>query len=227
MLLHLKQVLTDTEVAQARALLKQAPWADGRATSGQQAAHVKNNLQLAEQSSESTALQQLVMAGLKRHSLFFTAALPKHISPPWFNCYSGAANSYGDHVDASVRYLPNGNSLRADLSCTLFLSDPDTYAGGELVLADAYREESIKLPAGDMILYESDRVHRVAPVHSGQRLASFFWIESMVRGEDQRRLLFNMDYHLRQLRATLGETDSAVVGLSSTYHNLLRMWAGA
>ncbi|CDG80871.1 Fe2+-dependent dioxygenase [Janthinobacterium agaricidamnosum] len=227
MLLHLKQVLTENDVAQARALLQQAPWTDGRATSGQQAAHVKNNRQLAEQSAVSTALQQLVMAGLKRHPLFFTAALPKHISPPWFNCYSGAANSYGDHVDASVRYLSNGNSLRADLSCTLFLSDPDAYDGGELVLADAYREESIKLPAGDMILYESDRVHRVAPVRSGQRLASFFWIESMVRGADQRRLLFNMDHHLRQLRATLGETDGAVVGLSSTYHNLLRMWAGA
>lgn len=225
MLLHLQQVLSREEVRRAREVLARAPWNDGRATAGEQAAQAKNNLQLPESCEESQALQELVLHGLKRHALFFSAALPRHISPPMFNCYGGDTNSFGNHVDSAVRYLRNGGRVRTDMSCTLFLSDPDEYDGGELVVQDNFQDRFNKLAAGDMVLYPGNTVHRVEPVTRGQRLASFFWIESMVRGQEQRTLLFDMDRHLMGLRATLGERDEAIVGLTSTYHNLLRMWA--
>jgi len=224
MLLHLKEILSPDEVRQARKILANAPWGDGKVTSGQQSALVKNNSQLPEHCAESKQLQKLVLDGLTRDPLFFSAALPKRISPPLFNHYGGAANSFGDHVDTSVRYLHNGERVRTDMSCTLFLSAPSEYEGGELVMADTYREECIKLAAGDMILYPGNRVHRVTPVTFGHRFAAFFWIESMVRSEEQRRLLFEMDKSLISLRHRVGETDPAVVGLTSTYHNLLRLW---
>ncbi|PRC91871.1 Fe2+-dependent dioxygenase [Solimicrobium silvestre] len=224
MLLQLKQILLPEEVTQARTILAHAPWGDGRVTSGAQAAQVKNNSQLPEQCDAAQALQKLVLQGLKRNSAFFSAALPKHISPPLFNHYGGSANNFGDHVDSSVRYLHNGERVRTDISCTLFLSEPHDYCGGELVIADGYRDERIKLAAGDLILYSADRIHRVEAVTEGQRYAGFFWIESMVRQEDQRRMLYAMDTHLINLREQMGETHSAVIGLTSTYHNLLRMW---
>lgn len=208
-----------------REVLATAPWMDGRVTSGAQAARAKNNSQLPENCDEAQLMQQIVMQGLKRHSLFFSAALPKHISPPLFNRYSGAANSFGDHIDSAIRYLNNGSRMRTDISCTLFLSNPDEYEGGELVIQDSNSNPRIKLAAGDMILYPASTVHRVEPVTSGRRLASFFWIESMVRSDDCRRLLFDMDKHLIHLRSTIGETDPAIVGLTGTYHNLLRLWA--
>ncbi len=225
MLLHLQQVLSKEEVRRAREVLARALWGDGRATSGEQAAQVKNNMQLPEACQESQALQDLVLHGLKRHDTFFSAALPKHISPPLFNRYGGAANSFGNHVDSSVRYLRNGGRVRTDISCTLFLSEPNEYDGGELVIEDNYDDRIIKFAAGDMVLYPGTSVHRVEPVTRGERLAGFFWVESMVRGMEQRTLLFNMDKSLIRLRSTLGERDEAVVGLTSTYHNLLRMWA--
>src|SRR5450830_1097795 len=202
MLLHLKEILSPDEVRQARKILANAPWGDGKVTSGQQSALVKNNSQLPEHCAESKQLQKLVLDGLTRDPLFFSAALPKRISPPLFNHYGGAANSFCDHVDTSVRYLHNGERVRTD----------------------TYREECIKLAAGDMILYPGNRVHRVTPVTFGHRFAAFFWIESMVRSEEQRRLLFEMDKSLISLRHRVGETDPAVVGLTSTYHNLLRLW---
>lgn len=225
MLVHLKEILTPEEVLKAREILAHAPWGDGRVTSGQQSAQVKNNSQLPEHSDEAKQLQQLVLDGLARNQTFFSAALPKHISPPLFNHYGGSANSFGDHVDTSVRYLHNGKRVRTDMSCTLFLSEPSEYEGGELIIADSYREESIKLAAGDMILYPGNRVHQVAPVTGGHRFAAFFWIESMVRAEEQRRMLFDMDRHLMRLRETVGENAPPIVGLTSTYHNLLRLWA--
>jgi PKHD-type hydroxylase len=225
MLLHLPQVLSKDEVRRAREVLARAQWGEGRVTSGEQAAQVKNNLQLPEACEESQALQDLVLYGLKRHALFFSAALPKHISPPLFNRYGGAANSFGNHVDSAVRYLRNGARVRTDISCTLFLSEPDEYDGGELVVEDNYQNRIIKFAAGDMVLYPGNSVHRVEPVTRGERMAAFFWVESMIRGTEERAMLFNMDRHLIRLRGLLGENDEAVVGLTSSYHNLLRMWA--
>ncbi|WP_194723108.1 Fe2+-dependent dioxygenase [Noviherbaspirillum malthae] len=225
MLLHLQKVLSKDEVRRAREVLARATWDDGRRTSGQQAAQVKNNLQLPESGEDSQALQELVLYGLKRHETFFSAALPKHISPPLFNCYGGEANTYGNHVDSAVRYLRNGGRVRTDVSCTLFLSEPDEYDGGDLVIEDTYGGRRVKLPAGDLVLYPSTTVHRVEPVTRGQRFASFLWIESMVRSVEQRALLFDMDTHLIRLRGALGDQDPSVVGLTSNYHNLIRMWA--
>lgn len=224
MLLHLHQVLSKDEVKRAREVLARVAWGDGRATSGAQAAQVKNNQQLAEQAAESQPLQDLVLHGLKRHPLFFSAALPRHISPPLFNRYGGQANSFGNHVDSAVRYLHSGARVRTDLSCTVFFSEPEEYTGGELVIEDPFGNRSVKLAAGDMVLYSGTSVHRVEPVMHGTRFASFFWVESMVRSTEQRTLLYHMDGHLMALRQALGETHPDVVGLTSTYHNLLRMW---
>jgi PKHD-type hydroxylase len=226
MLLHVQGVLSADEVRHALGVLERAPWGDGRLTAGQQSAQAKNNEQLAETAPESQALQALVLAGLQRHSTFFSAALPKQVSPPLFNRYGGAANSFGNHVDGAVRYLRDGaGRVRTDISCTVFLAAPDDYDGGELVVEDTYGAQRVKLPAGDAVLYPGTSVHRVEPVTRGARIGCYFWIQSMVRSDEQRRLLFDMDLHLMRLRSTVGETDPAVVGLSGTYHNLLRMWA--
>jgi PKHD-type hydroxylase len=225
MLVHVQQVLTPDEVRRARQILQDAPWGDGKRTSGEQSAQAKNNQQLAESSPATQQLQQLVLAGLGRHALFFSAALPKQISPPLFNRYGDDANSFGNHVDSAVRYLPGGaGRVRTDISCTLFLAEPDAYDGGELVIEDTYGQQKVKLAAGDLVLYPGHSVHRVEPVTRGARLASFFWVHSMVRSDEQRRLLFDMDQHLMSLRSRVGEADPAVIGLTATYHNLLRMW---
>lgn len=225
MLLHVREVLTPDEVRRATEVLAQAPWGDGRATSGEQSAQVKNNEQLPEACEETKVLQDLVLRGLQRHPIFFSAALPRHISPPLFNRYGGTNNSFGSHVDSAVRYVPGtAERIRTDLSCTMFFSEPDDYDGGELVIEDTFGSKSVKLAAGDMVIYPGNSVHRVNPVTQGHRLASFFWIQSMVRSNEQRRLLFDMDMHLMQLRTQVGETDPAVIGLTGTYHNLLRMW---
>ncbi len=225
MLLHVREVLTRDEVAQARKILAGAPWEDGRLTAGEQSARAKNNEQLREDCDETRAVQQLLLRGLERHQIFFSAALPKQISPPLFNRYGGDANSFGNHVDSAVRFLRNGaGRVRTDVSCTLFLSDIDEYDGGELVIEDTFGEQRVKLAAGDMVLYPGTSVHRVLPVTRGHRVASYFWIQSMIRSDEQRRLLFDMDNHLRHLRSTIGEADPGVIGLTSTYHNLLRMW---
>ena len=225
MLLKIEQVLDAAGLARARELLATAPWADGRTTAGRQAAQVKNNQQLQPGSDQHRELQALVLQALEKHSLFFSATLPKRVLPPLFNRYAGATNAYGDHVDQAVRYLPGGTQrVRTDISCTLFLNEPADYDGGELVIADTYGEQRVKLAAGDLILYPGTSVHRVEPVTRGERLASFFWIESMVRSAEQRRLLCDMDMSLMRLRGELGE-DEALVQLTGTYHNLLRMWA--
>ena len=225
MLLHIPQVLSAEEVRQARSILVDATWLDGRVTAGVQAAQAKNNQQLPEDCAQVQTLRQLLLAGLDRQQRFFSAALPKHISPPMVNRYGGATNTFGNHVDSAVRFLPGGvGRVRTDISCTLFLADPDEYEGGELVVEDTFGTQRVKLPAGEMVMYPGTSVHRVEPVTKGYRLASFFWIQSMVRTDEQRRLLFDMDQHLIDLRIRLGESDPNVIGLTSTYHNLLRMW---
>lgn len=224
MLLTLEGVLTPDDVCEARRLLAGAAWEDGRSTAGAQAVTVKNNQQLAQDGEPARTLRALVLQGLERHATFFSAALPRNVFPPMFNRYAGAANTYGNHVDAAIRYAPAGR-VRTDLSCTLFLCDPDEYEGGDLVVESAAGERRVKLPAGDMVLYPSTSVHRVEPVTRGARVASFFWVQSMVRSEEQRRLLFEMDRALMHLRSTVGEMDAGVVALTGTYHNLLRLWA--
>ena len=231
MFLHLKNILTPDEIHTARSLLDadDAPWVDGRSSAGGQALAHKRNEQLAQDSAPSQQLRALVLAALQRDALFFSAALPKKIFNPLFNRYSGESNFYGDHVDGAVlRSQSTQQWVRSDISCTLFLADPDEYDGGELRIQEAHSERLVKLPAGDMVLYRSSTVHQVAPVTRGARLASFFWIESMVRSTEQRLLLWNMDMNLLQLRSRMDaadDTDPAVVGLTGTYHNLLRMWA--
>lgn len=227
MLVRVPAVLDADELRQVRALLADAPWGDGRVTAGVQSALKKNNEQLDQTSDLTRRLQAVVLNALNRHPLFFSAALPKRVFPPLFNRYGGQANAFGDHVDNAVRYPPQGRGerVRTDISCTLFLADPQDYDGGELVVQDTFGEQRVKLAAGDMVLYPGTSVHRVEPVTRGHRLASFFWVESMVRSDEQRRLLFDMDRHLMSLRERVGETDDAVIGLTGTYHNLLRLWA--
>ena len=225
MILHIPDVLSPTTLAQARHITASAAWTDGRITAGTQSEKTKNNLQIAAEAPASHAAGKIVLDGLAGSALFFTAALPRHIFPPQFNCYRGATNVFGNHVDNAVRTdRATGKHLRTDLSATLFLSDPSEYDGGELVIEDNFGTQSVKLPAGDMILYPASSVHRVEPVTRGARVASFFWIESMVREDSQRQLLFDLDMSILGLRGRVGDTPE-VVRLTGCYHNLLRMWA--
>lgn len=227
MLLHLKNVLRPEELATARSLLgDDAPWTDGRGSAGSQAIAQKNNEQLAQDSPQAAQLRALVLAAVRRDPLFFSAALPRRIFNPLFNRYRGGSNHYGAHIDGAVLHSRDpAQWVRTDLSCTLFLCDPQEYDGGELVIHEPQGERRVRLPAGDMVLYPGSTLHEVTPVTRGARVASFFWIESMVRGADQRRLLFEMDMALLKLRARGDESDPALVQLTGTYHNLLRMWA--
>lgn len=226
MLLHLKNVLQPGELATARALLgPRAPWTDGRSSAGAQALTRKNNQQLAQDSPQAAQLRELVLAAVQRDALFFSAALPRKFFNPLFNRYSGDSNHYGAHIDGAVLHSKHpAQWVRSDLSCTLFLSDPGDYEGGELVIREPQGERRVKLPAGDLVLYPGHTLHEVTPVTRGERIASFFWVESMVRSTEQRQLLFEMDMALLQLRQR-GEDDPAVAQLTGTYHNLLRMWA--
>lgn len=224
MIITIDQLLSDEELAHVRALLVQASWSDGRITAGTQAAITKNNQQLAENEAHISALRQVVMQALSRNDLFFAAALPLKILPPFFNRYTGTTNTYGAHVDGAMRQAPDGSYVRTDLAATLFLSDPGSYEGGELEIEDTFGRHTFKLAAGSLLLYPASSVHKVTPVTQGERLASFLFMQSMVRDNTQRRLLYEMDMALLQLRATLGETD-AIVTLTGTYHNLLRLWA--
>ena len=226
MLLHLPRILNADEVAGARALLgDDAPWGDGRSSAGTQAVEQKNNEQLAQDSPQAQQLRTLVLAALQRDPLFFSAALPRRIFNPLFNRYRGDTNHYGAHIDGAVLHSRHpAQWVRSDLSCTLFLCDPGEYEGGELVIHAPQGERRFKLPAGDVLLYPASTLHEVRPVTQGARLASFFWVESMVRSGEQRQLLHEMDLALLQLRRRQ-PADPALVQLTGTYHNLLRMWA--
>ena len=226
MLLQIPDVLTAEQVAHARARLDAAPWADGRVTAGYQSSKAKDNAQLPEDSAEARELGALVLDALARNSTFFSAALPRRIYPPLFNRYAGG-QSFGFHVDNAVRYdrsAGGSHPVRTDLSATLFLSDPHEYDGGELVIEDTYGVQQVKLPAGHMVLYPGTSLHRVNPVTRGARLASFFWIQSMLREDSQRRLMFELDVSIRRLTRDLPEHPS-LVQLTGIYHNLLRRWA--
>lgn len=227
MLLHLPTVLPPAELQAMREALRTAQWIDGRATVGAQGAQVKRNEQLDDASPLRRQLGEQVLAALKRHPLFHAAALPLRILPPRFNRYAGGGE-YGFHIDGAVMAVDvpgqPRTQLRSDLSCTLFLADPDDYDGGELIISDTYGEHEVKLPAGDAILYPSSSLHRVTPVTRGARVACFFWIQSLVRDDGQRRTLLELDTAIQALTAS-GADRAALVQLTGVYHNLLRRWA--
>jgi PKHD-type hydroxylase len=224
MLLRIPGVLTAEQVAECRRQLEAAEWVDGRITAGHQSAKAKNNAQLPEDSPVARKLGQLILAALEVHPLFLSAALPARIFPPLFNRYAGG-QAFGVHVDNAVRQVRNTpHRVRTDVSATLFLAQPEEYDGGELIVEDTYGTHSVKLPAGDMILYPATSLHRVQAVTRGARLASFFWIQSMVRDDGQRTLLFDLDLAIQRLGAEVREHPS-VVQLTGVYHNLLRQWA--
>jgi PKHD-type hydroxylase len=225
MLLHIPDILNAQELRRARELLASAAWDDGKQSAGLQAAQVKNNEQLPHDCEAAREIRTLVLRGLDRSPAFFSAALPKKVFTPRINRYGGSSNHYGRHIDNAVRALPDsGQRVRTDISCTVFLAEPDNYEGGELCISDTYGEQAVKLPAGHMVLYPGTSLHEVRPVTRGQRLACFFWIESMVRSDEQRRLLYELDMNLLRLRQQHGET-AETTALTGTYHNLLRMWS--
>ena len=217
-------LLSPDQLRQAQALLEGASWTDGRASAGGQAAQAKRNEQLAGDSEPARALRALVVQALERSPRFLAAALPRKLFPPQFNRYADDADRYGPHVDNAVRFADPATRVRTDLSCTVFLAAPEAYDGGELVIHEAGERRVVKLPAGHAVLYPGTSVHEVAPVTRGARVASFFWVESMVRSLEQRRLLLELDDALTSLRQAHGESPETVA-LMGTYHNLLRMWA--
>jgi len=223
MMLHIPGVLTPQQLAHCRTRLAETDWVDGRQSVGSQGAQVKRNRQLAEGSAPALELGAIVSAALMAHPLFFSGVLPLRILPPYFNGYAGGEH-YGPHVDGAIRAQRGGAAVRADVSCTVFLSEPDEYEGGELSVTDAYGVHEVKLPAGDAIVYPSTSVHQVLPVTAGERLASFLWVQSMVRDDWQRAMLFELDANIQALRSKHGD-GAELVGLTGHYHNLLRMWA--
>jgi len=226
MLLPIANVLTAEQVAHCRSRLDAADWADGRVTAGHQSAKAKDNAQLPEDSPVARELGAIVLEALSRNSTFFSAALPKRVFPPLFNRYAGG-QSFDYHVDNAIRYdrsAGRAEPVRTDLSATLFLSAPEEYDGGELVIEDTFGNQSVKLAAGDMVLYPGTSLHKVLPVTRGARLASFFWIQSMLREDAQRRLMFELDVSIRRLTQAVPDHPS-LVQLTGVYHNLLRRWA--
>jgi PKHD-type hydroxylase len=224
MLLHVPEVLSADQVRAFRSRLKDAEWADGGATAGFQSKTVKHNLQLPETSETARELGAAVLDALDGSLLFNSAALPARVFPPLFNWYREGQN-FGSHVDNAIRTVSrSGHRVRTDISATLFLSAPEEYDGGELVIDDTYGPHEVKLPAGDMVLYPGTSLHRVLPVKRGARYASFFWIQSLVREDAQRAILFDMDMAIVRLRQQIGDNDQ-VVALTGIYHNLLRRWA--
>jgi PKHD-type hydroxylase len=224
MLLQVPDVLTADQVASCRKTLEAAEWVDGRITAGHQSARAKNNLQLREDLDEAKQLGDVILAALERNPLFMSAALPLKVFPPLFNRYQDG-QSFGNHVDNAIRQVTGTpHRVRTDLASTLFFSNPDEYDGGELVVEDTYGVHSVKLPAGHLILYPASSVHHVRPVTRGARLASFFWIQSMIRDDGERTLLFDLDVAIQRLMDDVPEHRS-VVELTSLYHNLLRRWA--
>lgn len=223
MMYHIPAVLSPQEVDDFRSQLQQADWVDGRATTGDQGALVKQNQQVDTRSPLYGELQNRVLAALNRSSLFFAAALPKTLSSPLFNRYQ-QSETYGFHVDGAVRSQAQGGWMRTDLSATLFLSAPESYDGGELVVNDTYGQHTVKLPAGDLVLYPSSSLHCVMPVTQGVRVASFLWIQSMIRDDKRRSMLFELDRNIQTLKSRHGESDE-VLSLLNLYHNLLREWS--
>lgn len=223
MMLHVPRVLDKEQVNQIRQQLAQADWISGHATAGDQAQRIKQNLQLPVHSDVYQSLSTLALKALQQNRMVTAASLPLHILPPLFNCYQHEGH-YGNHVDSAIHRHPlSGQTIRTDVSMTIFLSEQEEYEGGELVIEDTYGTHEVKLDAGDAILYPATSLHRVEPVTRGQRLAAFTWIQSMVKDDWQRSMLFNLDMTILKLRHQLGDTPE-VVHLTSHYHNLLRQW---
>jgi PKHD-type hydroxylase len=224
MLLHIPEILSAEQLGECRGVLAEAEWVDGRITAGHHSERVKRNRQVPERHPVARRLGEMILAALDRNSLFLSAALPLKIVPPLFNRYEGG-ETYGNHVDGAIRPVPGSpHRVRTDLSATLFLSMPEDYDGGELIVDDTFGAHRVKLPAGSLILYPGSSLHRVEPVTRGARLAAFFWIESMVRDDGQRRLLFDLDTSIQQLAGAVPD-NPAVAQLYNVYHNLLRRWA--
>ena len=224
MLLSIPDVLTPEQVAEARGILNAAEWVDGRVTAGHQSAKAKDNMQIPEGSPAARQLGEMILAALGKNPLFLSAALPLRVFPPLFNRYSGG-QSFGTHVDNAIRQIPGTPSrIRTDLSATLFFEDPENYDGGELCVEDTYGVQRVKLAAGSMILYPATSLHHVTPVTRGARVCSFFWIQSMIRDDGQRSLLFDLDMGIQRLTTDHPDHPSAIQ-LTGVYHNLLRQWA--
>ena len=224
MLLQIPDVLTAEQVSDARRLLEQAQWIDGRATAGPQSALAKDNLQIPEDHPVAREVGDIILSALSANALFVSAALPLRVFPPLFNCYRGG-QSFGNHVDNAIRQTRSrGVIVRTDLSATLFLADPEEYEGGELMVEDNYGVHSVKLPSGHMVLYPASSLHQVTPVTRGARIASFFWIQSLIRDDGERTLLFDLDTSIQRLTLEVPDHPS-VVQLTAVYHNLLRRWA--
>ena len=224
MLLPIEQIISREDALRLRDAIEQDPWHDGRRTAGGLSADVKSNLQLDETSDLAKQLGQVITQAVKQHPLFVSATLPHTVFPPRFNCYQDGGH-YGLHIDGSVMTLPDGRLMRSDVSATLFLSDADEYEGGELSIETQFGAQEVKLNAGDIIVYPSSSLHEVKPVTQGKRIASFFWVQSMVAEPTQREQLFELDQSIQILTAKLGRDDSEVRCLSGLYHNLLRGWA--
>ena len=225
MLTVIEKVLTRDQVAEIRNALIRAPWHDGKASAGGLAVTRKSNQQLLDSSDIAKQLQQQLLRVLGGNAEFVSAALPNKIYPPKFNCYQ-QGDAYGNHIDGAIMTLPtSGESLRTDVSATLFLSDPDEYQGGELTIETTYGAQQVKLPAGDLVLYPATSLHRVNPIISGERVASFFWIQSLVRDAEQRSNLYDLDQSVQSLTTVLGPEHDDVVRLSGVYHNLVRRWS--
>lgn len=225
MLVHVKAVLSRAEVDHCRARLEAGAWVDGRVTAGAQAARAKNNLQIPEDSPVARELGDLILRALGRSGPFNAAALPLRVLPPLFNRYD-VGMGFGAHVDGAIRMVPGaGLRMRADVSTTLFLTDPEEYDGGELVIEDTFGAHAVKLPAGDMIVYPATSLHRVEPITRGARWSAFFWSQSMVKDDGARALLYDLDRGIGGVRGDLSDDNASVIALTSTYHNLLRRWA--
>jgi PKHD-type hydroxylase len=226
MIVRISNVLTAEELAGIRERLAKAIWVDGRVTAGHQGVKVKANLQIPEDSQDSRELGTIVVRGLERNPLFMSAALPRHVYPPMFNKYEPGMN-FGTHIDNAVRQVGGTPArIRTDISATLFLNAPEDYDGGELLIEDTYGAHSVKLPAGDMVIYPATSLHRVTPVTRGARIASFFWVQSLVKDDSERSLLFDMDRAIVELGQTVPSDSAAMLRLTASYHNLVRKWTG-
>ena len=225
MLVKIENVLTQEEVAHCRSVLEGTTWVDGKITAGAQSALAKHNLQVPEDAPQARGLQDIVLRALGRSQGFNSAAVPFRVFPPLFNRYD-VGMKFGAHVDNAIRFIAGPNiRVRTDLSATLFLSEPEDYDGGELVIEDTYGTQSVKFAAGDMVLYPATSLHRVEEITRGSRWASFFWIQSMVKDDGGRALLYQLDQSIIKTRTELGDKHDAVLGLTAVYHNLLRKWA--
>ncbi|WP_072385459.1 Fe2+-dependent dioxygenase [Hyphomicrobium sp. CS1BSMeth3] len=224
MLVTIPDVLTPEEIAQTRRGLERTPWIDGRATAGDQVAGVKNNLQVPLDAPEAQDLGQIILRALSRNPTFTTAVLPLRVLPPMFNRYD-VGMTFGAHVDNSIRALPNGQRLRTDVSATLFLTPPEDYDGGELVVHDTYGTHTVKLPPGHMVVYPATSLHSVTPITRGSRWSAVFWTQSMVKGDWRRNMLYDLDMAIMRTRTLVPDDDPAVSALMAHYHNLLRHWS--